>query len=421
MPLPRRSAAAPAAARSSRWSPAATSISRDSRRWSARAPWTSQCPVPNFCAVDGTDPLSERTDGTLRAGRRFPAAFIACTNSRSTSGGAGRPTRARCSAASTTAVAGDRAQPGAHAARDRRSQARGRGRGPGVSGALRRRASPALDDARGREGHLVGAHGPGAQRQGHRLLLGRVRAAPVAADLRRRPRRAGRRSLQGSQRSRRAADRRRLHVSAGLLPPADLGRRLAGRALRAPELDRRADRAGDHPRRQAVRSRRCRSAIGRCWRRCGACASAACGCSCSTPTSKKTRRGIASCRRGSTAAIARPASSRRSSSASAACACCARSASSRRSGTSTRATRRSSCCSASASSSRAARPSTGARGGARRPPCSRRTRRCRPATTRFRSSWSRSISPAAGARSASTASASWRWASTTTAAGRSST
>ena len=64
--------------------------------------------------------------------------------------------------------------------------------------------------------------------QTDRLLLRGVRAAPVAADLRRRPRRAGRRSLQGSERPRRAAHRRRLHVSAGLLPPARLGRRLAG-------------------------------------------------------------------------------------------------------------------------------------------------------------------------------------------------
>ena len=53
--------------------------------------------------------------------------------------------------------------------------------------------------------------------------------------------------------------------------------------------------------------------------------------------------------------------------------------------------------------------------------CSRRTRRCRPATMRFRFTWSRSTSPAAGARSASTGSASSRSANTTTAAARSST
>ncbi len=48
---------------------------------------------------------------------------------------------------------------------------------------------------------------------------------------------------------------------------------------------------------------------------------------CSTPISKRTRRETASCRRASTAAIAKRASSRRSSSASAASAPCARSAS----------------------------------------------------------------------------------------------
>ena len=94
---------------------------------------------------------------------------------------------------------------------------------------------------------------PAACRPGHRLLLGRVRAASIAADLRRRSWRTGRRSLQGSGGPRRAADRRRVHVSAGLLPPAHFGRRLAGGELRAPQLDGRADRAGDDPRRPAVR------------------------------------------------------------------------------------------------------------------------------------------------------------------------
>ena len=56
-----------------------------------------------------------------------------------------------------------------------------------------------------------------------------------------------------------------------------------------------------------------------------------------------------------------------------------------------------------------------------RPRCSRRTRRCRPATTRSRSTWSRRTWPAPGAAWASTASASWRSARTTTAWDRSST
>ena len=52
---------------------------------------------------------------------------------------------------------------------------------------------------------------------------------------------------------------------------------------------------------------------------------------------------------------------------------------------------------------------------------SRHTRRCRPATTRFRFTSSKSISPAAGARSARTATSFSRSARTTTAAARCST
>ena len=153
-----------------------------------------------------------------------------------------------------------------------------------------------------------------------RLLLRRVRAASVAADLRGRTRRARRRSLQGSQRPWRAAHRRRLHVSAGLLPSEPHVRRLAAGDLREAELD---DRRRSNRRSPATASRaspRCRSAIARCSSRCGACASAASRSICSTPISKRTRRGIANCPPVSTAAIARRASSRRSSSASAACA-----------------------------------------------------------------------------------------------------
>ena len=176
---------------------------------------------------------------------------------------------------------------------------------------------------RARRGTRGGRDGsPQLERPVDRLLLRRVRAASVAADLRRRPRRARRRSLQGSRRPRRAAHRRRLHVPAGLLPPAPLGRRLAGGELRAAQLGRRADRAGADAGRQAVHHRRAaRRSIG-ARRRSGASASAASRSTCSTPISRRTRRGIASCRRGSTAAIARRASSRRSSSASAASARC---------------------------------------------------------------------------------------------------
>ena len=105
----------------------------------------------------------------------------------------------------------------------------------------------------------------------HRLLLGRVRAAPVAADLRRRPRRAGRRPLQGSERPRPAVRRHRLHVSAGLLPPERLVRRLAGGALPAPGLGRRPDRAGASRPTASPASSPCRSASAPCSCRCGTC------------------------------------------------------------------------------------------------------------------------------------------------------
>ena len=54
-------------------------------------------------------------------------------------------------------------------------------------------------------------------------------------------------------------------------------------------------------------------------------------------------------------------------------------------------------------------------------PCSRPTRRCRPGTTRFRSTWSRNTSPASWGEIGQHRPISSRSASTTTAAGRSST
>ena len=155
----------------------------------------------------------------------------------------------------------------------------------------------------------------------HRVLLGGVRAASVAAHLRGRPRRARRRSLQGSERPRRSAHRRRVHVPAGLLPSERVARRLAAGILRAPELGQRADRAGDRP----PTATPCiipvplgnRSVLVSVWRvRLGRVKL--------YPARHRSRRerarGIASCRRGCTAATAKRACSRRSSSASAACA-----------------------------------------------------------------------------------------------------
>ncbi len=153
--------------------------------------------------------------------------------------------------------------------------ARRRGRRSGVPGALRRGDRRARCGAR-RHATPGGSTAVRRHARADRLLLGRVRAAPVAADLRRRPRRAGRRSLQGSQRPRRAADRRRLHVSAGLLPPERLAGRLAEGGLRAPQLGRRADRAGADARRQAVRHRRAARQPHGARRRCGGSGSGAC-------------------------------------------------------------------------------------------------------------------------------------------------
>src|SRR5262249_54180790 len=149
-------------------------------------------------------------------------------------------------------VARYRAQPGPHAVADLAREA------PGGGGESRFPESPRRSNRRARrcpggEEHLVVAARTADYRSLDCLLLRRVRPAPVAADLRRRPWRARRRSLQGSERPRRPADWRRLHVPAGLLPPAHLGRRLAGRELRAAELGGRADRDRADAGREAVR------------------------------------------------------------------------------------------------------------------------------------------------------------------------
>ena len=112
--------------------------------------------------------------------------------------------------------------------------------------------------------------------------------------------------------------RHRLHVPAGLLPPERVVRGLAGRALPTAELGGRADRAGASRPTASRASSPCRSASAPCWSRCGTPSSDTRISTCSTPISRRTRRGIASSPRGSTAATARRASSRKSSSASAA-------------------------------------------------------------------------------------------------------
>ena len=154
------------------------------------------------------------------------------------------------------ALARDRAQPGAHALGHsaRRSSRRPR-RTPTSSRSTTAPSPRSTTRAAGTE-HLVGE-------RGFRTLGGQSiayfsaefalhQSLPIYAGglgvL------AGR-SLQGGERPRRAAHRRRVHVSAGLLPPARVGRRVAGGKLRAAQLGRRADRAGAHAGRQAVRHR----------------------------------------------------------------------------------------------------------------------------------------------------------------------
>ena len=110
------------------------------------------------------------------------------------------------------ALARDRAQPHPHAAARLARAPRADGARSRVPPDLRRCRRRARRGIRGEE-HLDGAAVQGPADSHHRVLLGRVRDSPVAADLRGRPRRARGRSLQAGQRPRRSAGRRRLHVS----------------------------------------------------------------------------------------------------------------------------------------------------------------------------------------------------------------
>ena len=177
---------------------------------------------------------------------------------------------------------------------------------PGVSGALRERDGSGWTRRGARPEHVVDAD---LRRQAgtlRRVPLGGVRPASVAADVRGRPWRPGRRHLQGGQRSGRAGCGRRVHVPAGVLPPARLGGRVAaGGATSAStgRTRRSSPRAGSTGRRA---SWPCRWPAARCSPPSGSCASAASCCSCSTPTCRRTRRGTASCPRGSTGATRKP-------------------------------------------------------------------------------------------------------------------
>ena len=97
----------------------------------------------------------------------------------------------------------------------------------------------------------------GAQGPAGGLLLGRVRAARVAADLLGRPRRARRRPRQERLRPRRPAGRRRAVLRAGLLPAAARRDGLAARGL--PRRRRPAVAAGAADRRRTTARSRWRS------------------------------------------------------------------------------------------------------------------------------------------------------------------
>ena len=94
-------------------------------------------------------------------------------------------------------------------------------------------------------------HRPDGAGRHDRVLLGRVRAARLAADLLRRPRRAGRRHPQGGLRPRAAARGRRPALPPGLLPPAHRRLGLAARVLGRHRPRARAGRARARRRRRA--------------------------------------------------------------------------------------------------------------------------------------------------------------------------
>ena len=192
---------------------------------------------------------------------RCPARLHRLPSSRTISGGRGTAGARGVPPSRLHAVAADRAQPGADAAAHLAGAARARGRDDpaflAVYDAAHRRARRARA---ARAGHVVAAHAS-ARRAGPIAYFSAEFALHQSL-----PIYAGGLGVLAGDHCKEASDlgvpldRRRLHVSAGLLPPARLARRLAAGSLRAAQLGRRADRAAPHARRQAVHRRRCRSA-----------------------------------------------------------------------------------------------------------------------------------------------------------------
>ena len=172
----------------------------------------------------------------------------------------------------------------------------------------RRRSLSARTGTRG--AHRGGTRGPAARRRpagpAGRLLLRRVRRPSVAADLRRRARRARRRPAEGGLR-RAAADRGdRPALPPGLLPPAHRRLRLAARVLGVGR-SRAVARSGGHRQdgRPLLVSVPVRGA--RCGCRSGASTWDAFRSTCSTPTGPRTGASTAGSRRACTSATATPA------------------------------------------------------------------------------------------------------------------
>ena len=278
---------------------------------------------------------------------RFPTASPACTRSPAISGGAGIRGPSDLPPTRLHAVAGDRAQPGADAVARVPRQTRKRRPNDPEFLALYDRAIARLDAARSQKDRWWSNR--------YAAVDNRRPIAYFSAEFalhQSLPIYAGGLGVLAGDHCKEASDLGVPLIGVGFMYPQGYFHQQVSadgwqeESLRTTQLGRHRDRAGDDAGWQAVRHAVPlgeRTVLVQVWRvQLGPVVAV----SCSTPTSKRTRRGIASCRRGSTAAIARRASSRRSSSASAAFARCDRSASTRASFTSTKDTPASSSCSA---------------------------------------------------------------------------
>ena len=174
------------------------------------------------------------------------------------------------------AVARDGTQPGTHALGHSARQAGGGGERSGVPRPLRSGRRGPRRGARGAQ-HVVGAQPAASVGTIDRVLLGRIRAASVAAHLCRRPRRAGWRSLQRG----RATSACPSSASGSCTRRAYFHQHVSAEGWQEEtnELLNWADAPIEQattPDGLALPDRPCRSTIDRCSWRSGACASAGC-------------------------------------------------------------------------------------------------------------------------------------------------